>query len=89
MADSRQLEFEKGGLVGIAVDAIDGCGLAQQIIQGVATGAGDGRNSITRTNRKRDAVHIGIFPTLVVDQISFVNLIEQPLFHHAIFKAYV
>ena len=79
----RQLEFEKSGLVGIQIDAVDSLRAVQQVVQRIAAGAGDHDDPIFLADIQSPLINNGVFPALVVDEVSPVNLVEQPLVHSA------
>src|SRR5262245_31838445 len=81
VSDGRELEFQKSRLVRVYIDAVNGCRFAEKIVERVTTGACDCYDPIVWADSQCDAIDVGIFPALVVYQIPFVNLVEEPAFH--------
>ena len=65
----------------IQVDATNTLGTAENVIECVASGARNHRNAIGRSDIQGQFIDMRVFPALVVDEISLVDLIEEPLFH--------
>jgi len=76
-----QLEFQQSRLMRVQVYAVDPLRGTEQVVECIASGAGDHDDPIGGCDVQRLLVHGGIFPTLVVDQVSLVDLFEEPLFH--------
>jgi len=77
------LELKESRLVRIQVDAVDALRTAEHIVESVAAGTGDHDDPIGCADIQCSLVNKGIFPALVVDEVSSVNLVEQPLVHSA------
>src|SRR5262245_2874311 len=76
-----QFELEEGRLMGVEIHAVDAFRFAEDIVQRVTASTGDHDDPITAVDVQRALVNVGIFPTLVVDKVMSVDLIEKPMLH--------
>jgi hypothetical protein len=76
--NGSQFQFQERRLVRIDIDAVDRGGVVNQIVERIAAGAGDHHDTIVRADIQNRVIQGRIFPTLVVDEITGVDLIEKP-----------
>jgi hypothetical protein len=62
----------------VDIDAMDGGRVVNHVIQRIATGARDHHDTVLGADIQNRVVHCRIFPTLVVNEISRVDLVKQP-----------
>ena len=70
MLDCRQLEPGQAHVVRIKVDRHNSLGLVYQVIENIATTAGDGEEAGIWSELKRFGINPRIFPDLVVNKAS-------------------
>ena len=77
--DECLLEFKKCVLAVIDVDGMDLRRIVQQIVQGVASSAGDHDNGAVTIDLHELAVDAGIFPSAVIDEVRAVDVSEKDI----------
>jgi hypothetical protein len=77
--DQRQLELQQRVLAGIDVHCVNFRRRVQQIIQGIAAGAGQHHHPAVPVQTQQLPVNARVFPAHVVDQITLVNRLEQQI----------
>ena len=75
--DARALEFEEGNLDRVDIDGVDLARSCEQVVEGIATRAGDHHDAIGRAEIQGHAIERGIFPAGVVDQIVAMDRRED------------
>src|SRR5262249_35035873 len=71
------LQFKKRVLDGVDVNGVDLAAAGQQVVQGVAAGAGDDDQPVALTQLQGDPVQGGVFPAGVVDQVVPMYRLED------------
>jgi len=79
MAQQRHLQLKERILPGIDVDAADLPGAIEQVVEGIAPGAGDHHHPAVAVQGHRLAVQPRILPAGIVDQVARVDAPEHPV----------
>ena len=77
VADPGHLEFQQGVLDRVDVHGMDFPRSGQEVIEGIAAGAGDDQETIVRTQLESHSVQGWIFPAGVVNEVTAVNRRED------------
>jgi hypothetical protein len=77
--DQRQLEPQQRVLTGIDIHRVNLRRIVQQIVQGVAPGAGEHHHPAVPVQFQDLSVDAGVFPTDVVNQAAVMNRLEHQI----------
>src|SRR5262249_29582760 len=78
-ADGGALQFEQGVLDGVDVHRVDLPGAGEEVVEGVAAGAGDDQDAVVGGEVEGGPVQGRVLPARVVDEVAAVDRLEDPV----------